>query len=147
MKEQNKNQTPQGYSTVCPYLMVKSVEAQIDFLVNVFQAEVKEEMKAKEGELRHGEVRIGDSVIMMGKSREEYPSRKSMNYIFVQDVDTAYNKALELGAKSVMEPTDQYYGHRDAGIEDPQGNEWWIGQQIENLTAEELQQRMDEQNT
>jgi PhnB protein len=123
-------ETPEGYSTVCPYLMVESVEVQINFLRKVFQAEVKEEMKQPDGSIGHGEVRIGNVVIMMGKSNNLYPSRKSMNYVFVKNPDEVYNRALEQGATSVMKPVDQSYGNRSGGFIDTQGNEWWVAKPL-----------------
>lgn len=137
-----KNSAPEGYSSVCPYLMVESVEIQLQFLKAVFDAEVTEELNQQNGEVMHGQARIGDTTVMMGKSREEYGTRESMNYVFVDDVDETYNKAIEQGATSLMEPIDQFYGNREAGLKDPQGNQWWIAKQIEKLSPEELQERM-----
>ena len=136
--------TPEGYSTVCPYLMVDSIERQIQFLMHVFQAEVIEELINPEGTIMHGEVQIGNTVIMMGKSRSGHPSLEGMNYIFAEDVDQTYKLALAQGAESLMEPGDQFYGMREAGFRDPLGNQWWVARQIEKLSQEEIQQRMDE---
>jgi uncharacterized glyoxalase superfamily protein PhnB len=143
--EKDKNLTPAGYSTVSPYLMVESVEKEIEFLENVFDAEILEEIKHKDGQIMHGEVRIGNVVIMMGKSGKEYPAIQSMNYVHTNNVDEMYQTALKNKAVSLMIPTDQLYGFREAGFKDPQGNQWWIAQQIEELSSEEIQERLSKQ--
>ncbi len=124
--------------------MVESVASQLAFLEEVFGAEVTEELNQEGGDVMHGEVRLGDTTIMMGRSREEYGARESMNYVFVEDVDETYRLAIKHGATSLMEPVDQFYGNREAGLKDPQGNQWWIARQIEELTSEEMQKRLDE---
>ncbi|NER13642.1 VOC family protein [Leptobacterium flavescens] len=119
---------PSGYSRVCPYLMIDSVEDQLHFLLNIFECELLEEVKNKQDQVQHAEIRIGDVVIMMGRARKEWPARTNMLYVFVSDVDKVYNRALEYKGKSIAEPVLQGYGFKEAGIEDPQGNQWWIAQ-------------------
>ena len=140
-KEQSPNLTPEGYSTVSPYLMVESVEKEFDFLEQVFNAEVIEEIRQSDKSIMHGEVRIGNVVIMIGKARKEQPAIQSMNYVFTENVDETYDAALANQAISLKEPANQFYGYREAGFKDPQGNQWWIAQQIEELTQKEIQER------
>ncbi|MES2733308.1 MAG: VOC family protein [Bacteroidota bacterium] len=135
---------PQGYSTVCPYLMVDSIELELEFLKNVFNAEILEQLKQPDGSIMHGEVRIVDTVIMMGKSRKDYPPTQSMTYVFNNTVDETYERALKNGATSLMEPGNRFYGIREAGVKDPQGNQWWIAQPIENITQAEMEKRLAE---
>lgn len=135
MKSTSKNTAPPGYSTVCPYLMVHSVEKQLEFLEQVFGAQVTERKKQPDGAVMHGEARIGDTLIMVGKARDSYPPQPSMNYVFVADVDLVYQKALDNGAISLMAPTDQAYGNRDAGVKDSQGNQWWMAQPLTGESA------------
>ena len=129
---------PEGYSTVCPYLMVPDIEKELDFLVKVFDAEVKEKLPTADGSIGHGEVRIGDSIIMMGKAQEGYPN-EAMTYIFVSDAAAVYKKALENGATLVMELGDRFYGYREGGFKDHFGNQWWIAQVIKNVSKEEME--------
>ena len=138
-----QNLAPEGYSTVSPYLMVESVEKEFDFLEKVFNAEVIEEIRHSDESIMHGEVRIGNVIIMIGKARKEQPAIQSMNYVFTENVDETYNTALTNQAVSLKEPADQFYGYREAGFEDPQGNQWWIAQQIEKLTQEEIKERLN----
>lgn len=140
--QKTKTQAPAGYSTVCPYLVVPSVETALEFLENVFHADVKDSFKGKDGMIMHGEARIGDTVIMIGRANEKWPAQTSMLYVYVDQVEETYQRALQFGATSIMEPKDQFYGNREAGVKDAQGNSWWIARQIEELSAEELQRRL-----
>lgn len=142
----SKKIAPEGYSTVCPYLMVDSVEKELDFLKTIFQAEIIEQLHQPEGEVMHGEARIGDSVIMMGKSRKEWPAREGANYVFVENVDEVFDRAIKYDAVSLMQPSDQFYGNREAGFKDLQGNQWWIAAQVEKVSVEEMEKRLAEKS-
>ena len=146
MDRKTKISAPDGYSSVCPYLMVENVEMELKFLSEVFNAEIVEELKIPDGSIIHGEVRINEVTILLGKSRPEHASITSMNYIFSDDVDKSYKLALKKGAKSLMKPSNQIYGFRECGVEDPQGNQWWIAKRIEIVSDEEIQKRMNELN-
>jgi len=132
---------PDNYPRVIPYLIIQDVEKMQNFLKEVFNARITENMALPDGTVNHGEVRIGDSVIMMGKSNENYPPKPSMIYIYVEDVDAVYKKAISLGAKSVMEPADMFYGDRNAGFVDDQGISWWPATHVEDISAEEMEKR------
>jgi PhnB protein len=132
---------PPGYRTVTPYLVVKDIEALITFLKDAFGAEESERVPGPDGVTRHAEVRIGDSVVMMGAAQEGYPPLPAALYLYVEDTDASYASALQAGAESLMEPADQFYGDRNAGVRDSQGITWWIATRVENLTAEELRKR------
>ncbi len=135
---------PDNYPRIIPYLIVEDVSKQMEFLIEVFGAEQSEKMTLPDGKVNHGEVKIGKSVIMMGKSSREWPPITAMIYIYVEDTDTAYKKALQAGAQSLMEPADQFYGDRNAGVKDPFGNSWWIASHIEEVSSEEMQRRSEE---
>src|ERR1700729_2097591 len=129
-----------GYNTVCPYLLLKDVDAQIDFLVKVFGASIKEQLRMPDGKTQHAEVKIGDTVIMLGRLVNGNPSRPSTNYVFVKDADNIFNAALLNGATEISKPDDKFYGIREAGVNDLEGNTWWIGQHIKEVTAKELEE-------
>jgi PhnB protein len=122
--------TPKGYSTVCPFLLVESVELQLEFLVTVFNAEIKEDIKQTDGFIGHAKARIGEVVIMMGRASEVYPARRGMNYVYVNDPDDAYRKAVAQGAVTVAAPVDQPYGNRSRAFTDSHGNEWWVARPL-----------------
>jgi PhnB protein len=125
-----KNPAPEGSSIVSPYLIIASVEEEIKFLKNVFNAEVRESAKGEDGFIMHAEVKIGDSSIMMGRANENFPPIQSVLYIYVENTDEVYKKALENGGISTMEPDDRVYGNREAGVLDMQGNTFWIAQYL-----------------
>ena len=135
---------PGNVPRVSPYLIVKDVGETINFLKEVFNAEEDERMTLPDGTINHGSVKIGDSLIMMGKGSENYPPQPAMLYIYVEDTDAAYKLALEKGATSVMEPADQFYGDRNAAVKDSNSISWWIATHIEDVSAEEVQRRNEE---
>ena len=119
---------PDGYNAVSPYLLVNDVRAMIDFLSHAFGAtELRRQLDA-DGAIRHAEVRIDDSVLMMG-FRPGAELVASV-HVYVEDVDRVYARALDQGATSLSEPRDQPYGDRTAGVQDVQGNYWWIGTRL-----------------
>jgi PhnB protein len=138
------NPAPEGSSVVSPYLIVKSVEDQLDFLTKVFNAEIADTAKHPDGFIMHAEVKIKDSTIMIGGANEKFPAFQSMIYVYVDDADIVYRKALENGAESVMEPEDRFYGNREGGVKDPQGNTWWIAKFLKRLSKEEIDKAMAE---
>ena len=132
---------PDGYQAVIPYLIVPDPAATIDFLERTFGAAEKERFADDTGAIRHAEVTIGGSVIMMGGAQANWPPMPCMIYVYVPDTDATYSRALEAGATSVMEPADQFYGDRNAGVKDSAGNLWWIGTRVEEVSPEEMRRR------
>jgi len=137
---------PDNYPRVSPYLIVKDVEATMEFIKYVFGGKEREKMKKPDGSVNHGEMSIGDSVIMMGKASNEHQIQNTMLYIYVEDTDASYKKALEKGAVSVMEPADQFYGDRNAGVKDKDGIKWWIATHVEDVSPDEIKRRNDERS-
>jgi PhnB protein len=138
---------PQGYHTATPYLAVQGVPKLITFLKHAFNAEVKERMTTSDGRVSHAEMKIGDSIIMMGEPTGESKSMPGMIYLYLEDTDAAYKRALQAGASSLREPTDMFYGDRNAAVTDPAGNQWWIATHVEDVPPEEMQRRMKAQQT
>ena len=118
---------PFGLSDVTPYLIIEDIEILLPFLQSVFGAEPRGAIKYREdGSVMHTEITIGDSVIMMGEPMADFPSMPSTLYVYVDDCDQVYQKALELGGISVAEPQNFPHGDRYGGIRDSSGNIWWI---------------------
>jgi len=132
---------PDGYHAVTPYLTVQGVPKLIDFLKQAFEAQEIERMTQPDGTIGHAEVRIGDSVVMMGEARDEWKPMPSGIYLYVNDTDAVYKRALQAGATSIMEPADQFYGDRSAGVKDSSGNHWWIATHKEDVPPAELKKR------
>ncbi len=138
---------PRGYGTVTPYLVVDGVPKLIDFLKRAFNAEEKGRMiNEKNGFVRHAEVRVGGSIVMMGDSNLGYKPVASHLYVHVENVDQVYKRALEAGAVSQLEPTTQFFGDQLAVVKDPTGNVWYIATRVENVSSEEMKERMKKQS-
>jgi len=132
---------PDGYHTITPYLTVPAVARLIDFLKLAFDAVEIERMQRPDGTVHHAEVKIGDSIVMMGEPPDPTKANPGALYLYVSDVDTAYRRAMEAGALSLSEPADMFYGDRGAGVKDASGNTWWLATHIEDVSKEELGRR------
>ncbi len=132
---------PDGFYTVTPYLTVADAEAQIDFLKKAFGGEEKFRHNDDKGKVSHAEVRVGNSMLMIGQARDQWKPMPSMFYLYVEDVDAVYKRALAAGGKSLRELTNEAYGDRSGGVEDSQGNQWWVATHIEDVSPEEIQRR------
>jgi len=118
---------PDYYRTVMPYLIVEDASEFLDFTKTVFGAEEKMKTEDKE-KIRHAEIVIGDSTIMLGQSGGQWEPQPAGLYINVESADDTYQKALDAGAATVMELRNEDYG-RTCGVLDPCGNTWWITSQ------------------
>jgi PhnB protein len=132
---------PEGYHTLTPYLTVPDGEGMLRFLQDVFAAKLMERFNSSDGTLKHAELQLGDSRIMVGQANGKFTPRPQTLYVYLPDVDAAYQRALRAGAKSLMEVADQFYGDRIGGFEDPAGNWWYVATHVEDVSAEEMQRR------
>jgi PhnB protein len=135
---------PEGYPQVSPYLIVDEPAALIQFMTDVFGAKETRRHEDDKGRIGHAEMRIGDSVIMMGGATEQWPAAPAAMYVYVEDTDAAYQRGLAAGATSLQEPADQFYGDRTAGVRDRFGNQWFIGTHLEAMSEEEMTKRNQE---
>jgi uncharacterized glyoxalase superfamily protein PhnB len=115
------------YRTVTPYLLVADADAELAFLKAAFGATERECQRNADNAVMHAEVSIGDSLVMLGQAGDRWKPRPAALYLWVDDVDATYARALKAGATSESEPEDKPYGHRNAGAIDPNGVTWWIG--------------------
>ena len=136
---------PEGYHSLTPYVTVSDLPRLVQFTIDAFGATQSEKVTDADGNQRHAEVRIGDSVLMIGQARAEWPARPGTLYLYVEDTHATYKRALDAGAKSLMEPDTKFYGDVNAGVEDPVGNWWWIATRVEDVSPEELERRAREQ--
>ena len=101
---------PEGYHSVTPYLIVPGLAKLIEFMKQAFGAVEIERMEGPGGRIMHAEVRIGDSIIMMGEPMGEWTPMPTMLYLYMNDCDAVYKCAIQAGATSAQEPADQFYG-------------------------------------
>lgn len=132
---------PDGYHTVTPALKVHGAAKLIEFLKQAFDAKEVYRLASPDGAVMHAEVKIGDSMVMLGEATDERKPMPAMIALYVEDTDAWYKRALNAGATSVREPADQFYGDRSAGVKDFAGNIWWIHTRIEDVPPEEIKKR------
>jgi uncharacterized glyoxalase superfamily protein PhnB len=114
------------YSTVTPYLIIPDADAELSFLHTAFDATEVNCQRDDQNKVRHAEVRIGSSLVMIGQSSAQWPPQSGAFYLWVDDVDATYARALAAGASSESAPQDKPYGHRNAGVVDVNRITWWI---------------------
>ncbi len=132
---------PEGFHTVTPYLVVRDAPALIHFLKQAFDANESHRTTDKDETITHAQLLIGDSVVMLSDAGPELDPMPGMLYLYVDDVDVVYQRAIQAGAASLREPTDQAYGDRVAGIRDMCGNQWWIATRKEEVPPDEIMRR------
>jgi PhnB protein len=151
---QNVRPIPEGQHTVTPGLVHREAKKAIEFYKKAFGAEVKSNMMMPDGRVMHAEIRIGDSSLYITDEFPEWaPDHKSPQaaggvtgslYLYVQDCDAAYKRAIDAGAKSVMPPADMFWGDRFGKVTDPFGHHWGIATHKEDLTPDQIETRRKE---
>src|SRR5450755_2809808 len=119
--------TLETYRTVTPYLVVPDADAELKFLEAAFGATPAMCQRNPDKTVMHAEVNIGNSLIMLGQAGSQWKALQAALYLWVENVDEAYSKAIAAGAISQSAPEDKPYGHRNAGVVDASGITWWIG--------------------
>jgi PhnB protein len=142
---------PDGYRTATPYLIVKGAAEAIEFYKRAFGATELLRMADPKGRVGHAEIRIGDSVIMLA---DEYPEMghrgpRSLGgssvsiLLYLEGVDTVFERALKAGARAQRPVQNQFYGDRSGTLEDPFGHVWTIATHVEDVPEEELKRRAE----
>ena len=148
----NVKPIPDGYPRVSPYLCIDGAADAIEFYTKVFGATERTRMPAPEGKIGHAELQIGDSVIMLSDEFPEMGNRSPKSVggtpvilsVYVEDVDGVFGQAIDLGAKSVQEVENQFYGDRSGQFEDPFGHRWSVATHLEDVSADEMAKRAAE---
>jgi uncharacterized glyoxalase superfamily protein PhnB len=118
------------YRTLTPYLVVPDADAEMHFLTTAFGATEVSCQRDGDGTVMHSELKIGDSLVMLGQASSQWKALSAALYLWVPDVDAVYACALESGATSQSAPEDKPYGHRNAGVVDRNGITWWIASPV-----------------
>jgi PhnB protein len=134
---------PEGCHTITPYYSERDAAKLIDFLKQAFDAKEIEMLAMPDGTVMHAQMLVGDSMVMIGQAPKDegHKLMPAMLYMYVNDADAVYKRAIQAGAKSIMEPVDQFYGDRSGTVEDQAGNQWWIATHKEDMSSEELIRR------
>jgi PhnB protein len=121
---------PEGYGTMFPYIMVNDMDRFVGFLKTVFNATELGRTVMPDGRVANCRLRIGTTSFMASSGGEGFPAMPAMHYVYVEDTDATFSKALANGAKKIMEPANMPYEDRQAGVVDPCGNTWWISTRL-----------------
>jgi PhnB protein len=143
---------PEGYRTITPYMTVRDAARAIEFYKQAFGAEEKGVMKGPDGKIGHAELRIGDSIIMLGDEFPEFGSLSPQStggvgmglHIYIEDVDSAFDRAVKAGATVEMPVADMFWGDRYGKLVDPFGHKWSIGTHKRDVTMEEMEEAQKE---
>ena len=128
-----KSYKSEGAPTLQPYLHPLRAEPVINFLKRAFGAEDLGRYTTPDGVIHHVTLNIGNAHMEMGEAQGPYQPMPTMFYLYVEDCDALYKRALSAGATSISEPRDQPYGDRSGGVIDPFGNKWYIATHIKNM--------------
>jgi uncharacterized glyoxalase superfamily protein PhnB len=140
----NVKAVPQGYTTVTPSITVKDAPKVIEFYKKAFGATERMRMPGPDGKIMHAEIQIGNSLIMMNDEVMGSRSAQTLGgspvsfYIYVEDADAAFKKAIAAGAKEQYALTNMFWGDRMGSVEDPFGLKWTIAQHIKDVSPEEM---------
>lgn len=146
------NPIPQGYHSVTPSLTVRSAEQALEFYKKAFNAEETLRMPGPDGKIMHAEFRIGDSVLMLGEEMPDMGAKSPLTlggspvsfFIYLENVDEAWQRAINAGAKTVMPLADMFWGDRAGCVDDPFGHHWWLAQHMADLTPDEIKKGQEE---
>ena len=146
------NWKPEGYHTLTLYLSVDDGAAAIDWYTQALGAKERMRMPMPDGRIGHAELEIGDSVLMLSepmgegnvKSPKQLGGTTGGAFVYVEDIDTAFKKAIDAGATSAMDPQDMFWGDRFGSFTDPFGHHWSFATHKEDLTEEEMAKRGQE---
>lgn len=140
---------PAGFHTVTPYLVVNNASAAIEFYKRAFGAQEKERMAGPNGKIGHAELRIGDSIVMLADEMPGMGTRSPQSlggcstgiFLYVDNVDATFQKAVSAGGKSDQAPQDMFWGDRYGKLTDPFGHQWSLATHKEDVSADELAKR------
>src|SRR5688572_15672465 len=143
------NFLPNGYHTITPQLTLDHAARTIDWYKKAFGAQEIDRNIGPDGKIMHAELKIGNSRfmandVMMGKGPQGFGGSPASFWLYVENSDSLFNRALGEGAKVQMPMADQFWGDRAGAVADPAGYTWWIATRKEDLTQAEIHQRAAE---
>jgi PhnB protein len=147
----NVHPIPEGYHSLTPQLTCRDAARALDFYREALGAKVLVRMDGPGGKVMHAELQIGDSRFMIG---DEFPGmsvapnpsalHSSSLFMYTNDVDAAFNRAIKAGARADMPPSDMFWGDRYGKFTDPFGHQWGVATHVEDVAPEEMKRRSEE---
>lgn len=146
------NAIPEGYTSVTPSMTIQNCAEAIEFYKKAFGAKERARAPGPGGTVWHAEIQIGDSIIMVA---DEFPEHGAVGpqalggspvgiWLYVEDVDAAFARAVEAGAEATMEPDNMFWGDRMAAVKDPYGHKWSLATHVEDVSPEDMQERQQQ---
>jgi PhnB protein len=142
---------PEGYHSLTPQLTCRDAARAIDFYKEALGAKELMRMAGPNGKVMHAELQIGDSRFMIG---DEFPGMSAAPnptalhstslFVYTDDVDTAFNRAVKAGARADMPPSNMFWGDRYGKFTDPFGHQWGVATHVEDVAPAEMQRRSEE---
>jgi PhnB protein len=144
---------PEGYHSITPQLTCRDAARAIDFYKSVFGAQEVMRMPDPSGKVMHAEMKIGDSRFMLN---DEFPGmavapnpnapHSSSLFVYTEDVDVLFNRAVKAGAREDMALSNMFWGDRYGKFTDPFGHQWGVATHVEDVAPDEMQRRFEEMN-
>ncbi|WP_030760047.1 VOC family protein [Streptomyces sp. NRRL F-2664] len=139
-----RNTAPEGCTSVAPWVVTDDTGALLDFITAVFDGEELARVPVEDGSIGHGEIRVGDTVVLAFDRRPDWPVMPSLLRVYVPDADAAMAAAVAHGAQVVTEIADSAWGDRGGRVRDPFGNIWWVVSRVEDVAPDRAWERMFE---
>lgn len=151
-KKTKSSPVPKGYHTVTPGLALRDTAGAIEFYKKAFGAKEIGRMPGPDGKIMHAELKIGDSTIMVGEEMPQmvHQSPQTLGgtavnlYVYVKDVDKAFDQAVNAGASVIMPVSDMFWGDRHGALKDPYGHSWGLATRKRNLSTKQMMQAAQE---
>jgi len=147
------NPVPEAYGSVTVSLTVSPCSEAIEFYKAAFGAqEAAPSMLGPDGKVVHAEIRIGDTIVMLSDEQADSPTKSPRSagtttavlFLYTDDVDAVWERALAAGAREIFPLSLQFYGDKGGRVEDPFGHQWGLGQHVEDVSPEEMDRRVAE---
>ena len=146
---------PDGYPPLTPYLIVAGAARALEFYKKAFGAQETFRMPLPDGRISHAEMRLGSSVLMLADEHFEAGAKSPGSvggtpvslFLYVEDVDKVFARAVEAGATVERPLANQFYGDRTGGLVDPFGHRWYLASHVEDVPPEELKRRAEAHRT
>ncbi|MFE9313187.1 VOC family protein [Streptomyces sp. NPDC006706] len=143
MPEQT-NAAPAGYTSIAPWVVTDDTGAFLDFVSQAFGGEELGRVSTEDGLIGHGEIRVGDTVVLAFDRHADWPTMPSLLRVFVADADKAFSQAVAAGGRVVTAVAGDAFGQRGGRVKDPFGNIWWVVSRVEDVSEDEMWKRLQD---